>query len=239
MLDQTMKVFRHRARVVAYAIPALRRLVENSKKQLNPEENFTFWNDELSSGGFSSYIEDTMTVGGAYSATALLIKHHAVACPTILDVACGSGHLVGKLTAFKHYTGTDVSSVAIERARRVVMDAFPDRHTDLSFEAADLRSFQPASALDVLIFNEVLYFLNVDQAGSEVIRYAESLTKSGIIIISMKDDGKSRAIFRSLQDSFEWIDGVLWQQKPKNFDFSVRVNRESPGFLVGALRKRK
>lgn len=236
ILDQAKKVLRHRARVVAYNVPALRRIVEK-KKQLTPEENFAFWNHKLSDGGFSSYIEDTMTVGGVYSATALLIKHHAVPSPAILDVACGSGILARKVEAFKHYTGIDVSSVATERASRIAKEAFPERLNDFTFAAADLRLFQPSGKLDAIIFNEVLYFLNVDQARSEVIRYAESLSEKGIVIISMKDDGKSRAIFRSLQDRFKWIDGILWQQKPSNFDFSVRVNRESPGFLVGALRK--
>lgn len=225
---------RYKARQVIYSVAALRRLVEREK--MAPEENRAHWDDLMSGSQFSTYLGGTIDVDGSNAMTSLLLKFHAIDRPAILDIGCSAGTLVSAVHSFARYFGTDVSSVAISAAKQIAAEIFPDRSSEIGFEAADLRLFQPPSAFDVIVFNEVLYYLNCDQAVDEVRRYAKSLNTNGLIIVSMKDDGKSRAIFKLLAGHFEWVDGILWQRKSTTYDFAIRPNRERPAFMVGALR---
>ena len=88
------------------------------------------------------------------------------------------------------YTGVDISAVAIEDGRRQSPNA--DLHV------AALEDFQPAHSFDVIVFNEVLYYLDIDMAAAQVTRYAEHLDPGGTILVSMKSDPKSGAVFRAL-----------------------------------------
>ena len=225
---------RHKARQLIYSVTALRRLVEREK--MAPEENKAHWDDLMLGAQFSTYLGGTIDVDGSNAITSLMLKFHAVDRPAILDIGCSAGTLVSAVHSFERYFGTDVSSVAINAARQIAAEIFPDRPGDINFETADLRLFKPSATFDVIVFNEVLYYLNCDQAVNEVHRFVKSLNTGGLIIVSMKDDGKSRAIFKLLSKDLEWVDGILWQRKPTTYDFAIRPNRECPAFMVGALR---
>ena len=56
---------------------------------------------------------------------------------------------------------------------------------------------------DAIVFSEVLPYLAVHEAIAEVRRYAKALSPEGIVAISMMNDGKSRAIWRALRQSFD------------------------------------
>jgi hypothetical protein len=75
----------------------------------------------------------------------------------------------------------------------------------------------------------------VHEAIAEVHRYAKALSPEGVVAISMTNDGKSRAIWRTLRQEFRWIDGILWQQKEPWPSYRIRVSRGHPGHLVGVL----
>jgi hypothetical protein len=55
----------------------------------------------------------------------------------------------------------------------------------------------------------------------------------------MINDGKSRAIWRALRQEFQWIDGILWQQKEPWPSYRISVSRGRPGYLVGVLGLRQ
>ena len=224
----------HKARSIAFSIAPLRRAME--RKRMTPTENMAHWDSLMSQVQFSTYLGGTINVDGANAMTALMLKFHAIAQPSILDVGCSGGTLICALNSFARYSGVDVSSVAISAAKQMASDGFSDRLDQIDFQAADLQQFNPSSTFDVIIFNEVLYYLNTNQAVTEVARYAKSLNKGGLIVISLKDDGKSHAILKLLTRKFKWVDGILWQRKATSYDFAVRPNRERPAFLVGALR---
>jgi 2-polyprenyl-3-methyl-5-hydroxy-6-metoxy-1,4-benzoquinol methylase len=220
----------HKFRIAAFSAKPLRRLVE--RKKLAPAANKVHWDALLSDEKFSTYLGGTINVDGTNTLTALMLKYHSNPTPAVLDVACSGGTLLYALPNFSRYLGVDVSSVAIEMARRTASDMIPDRAADIRFDAADLRQFDLPARYDVMVFNEVLYYLTTDQAVDEVRRYAKSLNVGGLIVISMKDDGKSRAIFKLLAGHFAYLDGILWQRKPLAYDFKVRPNRECPAWLV-------
>lgn len=107
------------------------------------------------------------------------------------------------------------------------------------FFVADLCGFQPPKhiALDVVVFNEVLYYIDVDLVPFQLRRYSQYLSSAGVIIISMKDDPKSQAILRVIMREFDWVTGALMQEKT-DCEYEMRRSRERPAYLIGVLRIR-
>jgi 2-polyprenyl-3-methyl-5-hydroxy-6-metoxy-1,4-benzoquinol methylase len=101
---------------------------------------------------------------------------------SVLDLGCGEGTLLehirpaGSVT----YIGVDLAQVAIASAAAKIRDASRER-----FVCADFRSFEtPAgSAFDVIVFNEVLYY--VADPVAVVRRYRKALAPGGLIIVSV------------------------------------------------------
>lgn len=110
---------------------------------------------------------------GRYRAIAGAI--HFFGGRTVLDVGCGVAHLANYLPRCV-YRGIDCSGEAIGLARR--------RHPSLNLAVADITTVDlPTDAYDVIVFNEVLYYLSDP---IRVIERAQSaLTGSGIIICSV------------------------------------------------------
>jgi 2-polyprenyl-3-methyl-5-hydroxy-6-metoxy-1,4-benzoquinol methylase len=116
---------------------------------------------------------------------------------SVLDLGCGEGVLFDQIppAARVTYTGVDLSEVAIESAVRKVRDAALER-----FICSDLLTFEPppGSRFDVIVFNEVLYYL-ADPL-STVRRYRSVLAPDGIIVVSVfhLNQGTWKAIDASL-----------------------------------------
>src|SRR5690606_5298794 len=109
----------------------------------------------------------------------------------------------------------------------------------IEFIAADLRDFPlDGRQWDVVVFNEVLYYLPVQEALEQVGRYARTLGPNGILCVSMKDDGKCRAILRQIEKRYAWKTGALHQIKCERPDFQIRINRERPAHLIAVLHLR-
>lgn len=120
---------------------------------------------------------------------------------SLLDVGCGEGVLQRRLRAlgYSHYLGIDRSEEAIARAQ-VEQDARTE------FRCADAEAYKPQDTFDVIIFNEVLYYLK--DPVDVVRRVARALNPDGIAIISMLRWTSSRRIWRSLERSMPIEDGV-------------------------------
>lgn len=93
----------------------------------------------------------------------------------ILDVGCGEGTLVDFLNdAQKNkYDGIDISSAAIAKAQKKRKG---------NFVVADALEFLPKKKYDVIIFNEVLYYLDEIAV---LKKYSGQLKNNGILIISL------------------------------------------------------
>jgi 2-polyprenyl-3-methyl-5-hydroxy-6-metoxy-1,4-benzoquinol methylase len=185
------------------------------------------------SSQYSVYLGGTIWTDISSAMTAALIKWRAPKRPSVLDVGCAAGELATALaTVANNYLGIDVSSRAIEIARSMCNGA------GSAFEVCDIRQFKLSARWDVIVFNEILYYLSpTDEAAEQVRRYAEALSPAGIVIVSMKNDAKSRAIFRLLLKQFELVDALLWQQK-SSAQFAISIDQECPAFLVVALKRR-
>jgi|SRR6185437_4372601 len=218
-------IIRYFARKAAF-FPPLRRLIERPTK--SPEAMRKHWDSLMSQTHFAAYLWHTIGVDTANAMAATMIKYHAVENPSVLDVGCAAGALSLALSKFSRYLGTDVSAHAIESGKR---DGI------VALQAIDLRLFQTDQTWDVIVFNEVLYYLSVEEAVCEVIRYAGFLSENGIMCVSMKHDPKSASIFSRLRKRYRWIDGMIWQRKFASADYAIRIDRECPGYLLGVFRK--
>jgi SAM-dependent methyltransferase len=132
---------------------------------------------------------------------------------SVLDLGCGSGllrHWLPPLGGIE-YVGVDRSKIAIDTAKREWTDGLTD------FVAIDIATYVPDRKFDVIIFNEVLYYL--DQPGDIVGRFGDFLKENGQFIISLWDDRDSQRAWRRSRDRVRVVDevqtrhssGVSWQ----------------------------
>jgi 2-polyprenyl-3-methyl-5-hydroxy-6-metoxy-1,4-benzoquinol methylase len=216
---------RHYARLAAFSLPIVRRLLGRTSA---PSDLRVVSNHAWSNTTQSTDLEDTITIDQTAATVANLIRYRLPEYPRVLEVGCAGGTLAGELPPSVHYLGIDASENAIGAAQSLWGS------DDILFAARDIREFDPVGNWDAIVFSEVLSNLAVHEAIAEVRRYAKALSPEGIVAISMMNDGKSRAIWRALQE-FRWIDGILWQQKEPWLSHRISVSRRHPGYLVGVL----
>ncbi len=96
----------------------------------------------------------------------------------VLDVGCGAGLLQPWLrrVGYSGYVGVDLSAAAIEQARR-----YADATTQ--FKSGNAVTYEPDQAFDMIVFNEMLYYMPDPVATLR--RYARYLTPTGSYVISM------------------------------------------------------
>ena len=125
----------------------------------------------------------------------------AAAQPDILDVGCGSGHLLRRLppSGFRSYLGVDFSPEAIARASQWQAEG-------AQFVQGDFETWVPPQSVDVIVFNESLYYSR--RPGELVARYARHLRANGKIIVSMFKASGNRFIWKNLDSALLRIDGV-------------------------------
>ena len=218
---------RHYARLVAFSLPLVRRVLERPTSA--PADLRVVSDRAWSNTTQSTDLGGTITMDQTAATVANLIRYRLPEYPKVLDVGCAGGTLAGELPPSIHYLGIDASESAIEAAQSLWGG------DDILFAARDIREFDPVGNWDAIVFSEVLSYLSAHEAIAEVRRYAEALSPEGVVAISMINDGKSRAIWRALRQEFQWIDGILWQQKEPWPSYRISVSRGCPGYLVGVL----
>jgi 2-polyprenyl-3-methyl-5-hydroxy-6-metoxy-1,4-benzoquinol methylase len=123
---------------------------------------------------------------------------------TILDVGCGEGTLLdflpGRLKS--HYRGIDISKEAIAKAKK--------SRPKGAFEAVIAHQYIPPQKFDVILFSEVLYYVDHEALLKQ---YESYLTPDGIIISSLffnpKDDNEvKKKILDFIESYFQVIDDL-------------------------------
>ena len=107
---------------------------------------------------------------------------------SILDVGCGEGVLLERLknAGYVHYVGIDISQNAIARAKG-------KDHLYAEFHCSTAEAYVPARKFDIIVFNEVLYYLKDPCAVVDAL--SRHLASNGIIIISWFDKNKKNVTF--------------------------------------------
>jgi SAM-dependent methyltransferase len=98
--------------------------------------------------------------------------------PSLLDLGCAFGTVLNyfKKEDYSSYVGIDISSNVISKAKK-------RNYPNSEFSSCNIQKFVPKNKFDVIIFNEVIYYL--DDPLKELERYSEFLTENGFFIISI------------------------------------------------------
>lgn len=133
----------------------------------------------------------------------------------ILDLGCGYGRLAELLGdgSFAAYVGIDISAVAVAHARA---RAAPN----MRFEVRNLSTWEPGECFDIIVFNEVLYYLH--DPVEVMLRHERALTTAGFMLVSMFRHGNSDIIWREIHKRFPPIAAVQLRN-PRNELTDIRV----------------
>lgn len=223
-------------RWLAYASPVvykiIKRFAHNSQNK-NPD----FWNRELS-GSKISYLDVGFQTHLRNVLIGELCRAEAGGSIEVLDVGCASGELLESMpeSDILTYIGIDISFVAIDYARQ----RFSGTERRCTFVVSDLCGFdQGKSTFDAIVFNEILYYLDCDDVCRELNRYSLMLKPGGQLYVSMKNDPKSRLIYRLIERNFDCVKSLTFQVSPSNSTaFRVQYSRESPAYTIAAFKPR-
>jgi trans-aconitate methyltransferase len=131
------------------------------------------WNSEYSSGRWSHIVSKSPT-------TIELVQRYARG-GRIVEIGCGEGTLAACIDAnsYSGYLGVDISDVAISRAAAKNMPK-------CEFAVADIRDWSPPAA-DVVVMEEVLYYLEPSQQERLLSRSLGAVAPSGAVVIVVFD----------------------------------------------------
>lgn len=154
---------------------------------------------------------------------------------TVLDVGCGTGLLFERYQPYGYskYVGLDLSEAALAK-----LIPFQDQRT--VFVQADAERYEPTESYDVIVFNEILYYL--DHPLSAVARYAQVLKPQGLLIVSTyANDGWAMAILHRLKASYAVVDETRIKNGTKSWLCTVlqpttsRALEQLGAWIVGAF----
>src|SRR5690606_38738258 len=84
--------------------------------------------------------------------------------------------------SYSSVLGMDFSSVSIASASRLPLE-------NASFICADIHTFVPKKTFDVIVFNEVFYYIHDSEKQRVLDRMVDSLNAHGIIVTSLYREG--------------------------------------------------
>ncbi len=112
-----------------------------------------------------------------YATIVTFIKESGIDKPKILDLGCGYGALNQYLNEndYGYLEGIDLSCNAIQRAK-------DKNYPNAEFQVADIHQFIPNEKFDIIVFNEVLYYL--DNQLEIVSKFSNYFNDEGYFIFS-------------------------------------------------------
>lgn len=120
---------------------------------------------------------------------------------SILDVGCGEGVFQERLgsNSYSRYVGIDISDEAIRRASLKEDD-------NTKFIRIDASNFHIKEIFDVIVFSEILYYIEYNLISNFMKKYEQFLKKDGIFIISMMNNPNTTEIWKILESMYSLID---------------------------------
>jgi 2-polyprenyl-3-methyl-5-hydroxy-6-metoxy-1,4-benzoquinol methylase len=192
--------------------PALKAELLPSRETLIPDKT---WNEEYGSGAWD-FLEGTRELG-RYSVIAGYCERLKPSA-RVLDVGCGTGILAQSLlrAGIAGYVGVDLSDIAIEQARA----ASPP---GAAFMVGDVATFETSQVFDVIVFNEVLYYLK--KPDEDLRRFARFLAPGGIFIVSVWYHADGIRAWKRLKSRFEELDRVRVVHPASRLKWDIAVLR--------------
>lgn len=148
----------------------------------------------------------------------------------ILDLGCGNGFTALEIEdSFASYLGVDISRVAINAATTRIL-THPDRAGRASFIEADVSTFAPPRAFDLILFRESIYYLHGRQVAGVLRRCARFLTQKGVFIVRLHDRVRYAKTVNLIESTYH----VLEELAPANDHSVVLVFMPDPSSLPPA-----
>jgi SAM-dependent methyltransferase len=144
----------------------------------------------------------------------------------ILDLGCGSGSVGSELdvTAYRDYTGVDISDVAINEAKkRAEKSGRADRS---QYFQSDIYSYVPNQEFDVILLRDSIYYVPHARILPMLDRYSKYLKKGGVFIVKMWSVRDKHKVFVDIiRSAFEIVESYSQDQPETNiFIFRQRRN---------------
>lgn len=238
-----LSVFLYRLRYhilrILYVSPRLARLLSRSIGNASKYHDPVFWDSELR-GPKAFYLGEGLPLKARRAMIATLISHTVPTSQSLLDVGCGAGGLALALVGLRihEYIGVDISQYAIRKAKKNVTEDNNMRY--VKFYVSSLSDFTPEnnSRFDVIVFSEVLYYLNVERTMAQLERFQNWLQPNGVFCISMLDYPKSRAIYRAILKRFDHVNSITFQAHRSCHGVKYRtvINQEIPVFVTAVFK---
>lgn len=113
----------------------------------------------------------------------------------------------------KKYLGLDISEEAVKKARE----------KEARFQVGDFADFKSSYKFDIIIFNEVLYYMDEDSAFNQALNM---LAENGVVITSlyqMKNKRYDQKIRKASRKFFKTINAIEIKSRVKNQNVTWRV----------------
>ncbi len=140
------------------------------------------WNKQYRKGRWNSLRSDRERI--RYETITKHINKYGKNNPDILDLGCGEGILFEHISNnnYNSFLGMDFSSVSIKKANKIKTDKS-------EFICEDIHSFVPNKKYDVIIFNEIFYYINETEKPNVLNIMKKHLKEDGVFIISIYREG--------------------------------------------------
>lgn len=127
----------------------------------------------------------------------------------ILDLGCGNG-FAGRMISdtFQQYFGVDISSVAVEDARKNFAKD-PQRGPKCLFETADVFTFVPPHPFGIIVFSDCLYYFPMYKVKKLLRRYCEHLASGGMFMVRLHDKDRYRDIVEHIERTYQVLEKVV------------------------------
>lgn len=173
------------------------------------------WNKQYRNGRWESLKSDKEA--HRYYQIIDFMKKYGPKNPSILDLGCGDGVLRERMEGFDFDTfkGIDFSTVSIAKAKAKNL-------LKSEFDAQDIIHFKPEQSYDIIVFNEVFYYIPDSEKNRVLTLISNHLNQGGIIITS---------IFRKVNGSWPYF-----KENPnlKEIDYqTVTTSEENTYWKIG------
>ena len=129
----------------------------------------------------------------------------------LLMLGCGRCSILEGLkhSNFAYALGVDISSEAIRIAGRFASDK-------VSFQVADMSTFEPTQTFDVILFSESLYYIPVNRQDALLNRLGKSLNARGVFVATLAQAKRYRAILERLRRTFSIVEDRAFDRSSRH-----------------------
>jgi 2-polyprenyl-6-hydroxyphenyl methylase/3-demethylubiquinone-9 3-methyltransferase len=125
---------------------------------------------------------------------------------SILDLGCGAGNTGCELndSAYREYTGVDISDVALEKAR--LRSEACQRGRINRYAQSDISTYIPDREYEVILFRESIYYIPRSHIKNTLERYSRYLKDGGVLIVRLHDAKVADDLLKLIGSSFKILE---------------------------------